>query len=224
MGNMVGIDPGMAAWNNSLFPSMPIEDFVRYRLEATSLVDEVRRHAPATHFAAGSTLTTDLGEDALADAVSAAAASDVVVLALGGASLWFNGERTEGEASDSGDIALPAAQVRLAEAVAATGKPIVDAAKELDKKMTAIEEALYQTKNRSSQDPLNFPIRLNDKLSSVADSAAGGDFAPTAQARAVYADLVGQIDAQLAQLRALWEKDLPALNELVKKSEVAAVK
>jgi hypothetical protein len=94
------------------------------------------------------------------------------------------------------------------------GKPIIDAAKELDKKMTAIEEALYQTKNRSAQDPLNFPIRLNDKLASVADSAAAGDFAPTAQQRAVYAKLVEQIDAQLAQLRVLWEKELPALNEM----------
>ncbi|HET7711430.1 MAG TPA: glycosyl hydrolase, partial [Thermoanaerobaculia bacterium] len=53
-------------------------------------------------------------------------------------------------------------------------KSITDAAKALDKKMTAIEEALYQTKNKSPQDPLNFPIRLNDKLASVADSAADG--------------------------------------------------
>ncbi len=103
-------------------------------------------------------------------------------------------------------------------------KPIVDAAKDLDKKMTTIEEALYQTKNRSSQDPLNFPIRLNDKLASVADSASTGDFAPTAQHRTVYASLVGQIDTQLAQLRAVLEKDLPALNALVRQLEIAAVK
>jgi photosystem II stability/assembly factor-like uncharacterized protein len=103
------------------------------------------------------------------------------------------------------------------------GKPVVAAAKELDKKMTAIEEALYQTKNRSAQDPLNFPIRLNDKLASVADSAAVGNFAPTAQQKAVYAQLVEKIDAQLAQLRALWATDLPALNALVKQSEVVAI-
>ncbi|HEX6640081.1 MAG TPA: glycosyl hydrolase, partial [Thermoanaerobaculia bacterium] len=102
-------------------------------------------------------------------------------------------------------------------------KPIVTAAKELDTKMTAIEEALYQTKNRSSQDPLNFPIRLNDKLASVAESASIGDFAPTAQHRAVYAQLVQQIDAELAKLKALWATDLPALNALVKQSEVVAV-
>jgi Glycosyl hydrolase family 3 C-terminal domain/Fibronectin type III-like domain len=51
--------------------------------------------------------------------------ADVVVLALGGASLWFNGERTEGEASDSADISLPAIQTHLAEAVADAGKPLV---------------------------------------------------------------------------------------------------
>ncbi|HYH09866.1 MAG TPA: glycosyl hydrolase [Thermoanaerobaculia bacterium] len=89
---------------------------------------------------------------------------------------------------------------------------IVEKAKALDKKMTAIEEVLYQTKNRSAQDPLNFPIRLNDKLASVADSASIGDYAPTAQARAVQAQLIQQIDAQLAQLRTVWEKDLPELN------------
>ncbi|MGW3826397.1 glycoside hydrolase family 3 C-terminal domain-containing protein [Streptomyces sp. NPDC005071] len=46
-------------------------------------------------------------------------------MALGGASLWFNGERTEGEGIDSADISLPAAQARLAEAVAATGKLVL---------------------------------------------------------------------------------------------------
>jgi photosystem II stability/assembly factor-like uncharacterized protein len=106
----------------------------------------------------------------------------------------------------------------------AKDSPIVEAAKALDKKMTAVEEALYQTKNRSSQDPLNFPIRLNDKLASVADSASAGDFAPTAQHRAVYAQLVTEIDTELAKLREVWEKDLPALNALVKTSDVAAVK
>ena len=92
--------------------------------------------------------------------------------------------------------------------------PVTEAAKALDVKMTKIEEALYQTKNRSPQDPLNFPIRLNDKLASVADSASAGDFAPTAQQRAVAAALIAEIDTQLAQLKEVWEKDLPALNAL----------
>ena len=103
-------------------------------------------------------------------------------------------------------------------------KTIVDAAKALDKKMTAVEEVLYQTKNKSPQDPLNYPIRLNDKLAGVASSADSGDFAPTAQQRAVYDQLVQQIDAELAKLREIWEKDVPALNKLVKESDVPAIK
>ncbi|HEY2321811.1 MAG TPA: glycosyl hydrolase [Thermoanaerobaculia bacterium] len=93
-------------------------------------------------------------------------------------------------------------------------KPIVDAANDLDKKMTAVEEALYQTKNHSSEDPLNYPIKLNDKLAGVADSAATGSWAPTAQQIAVRDELVPQIDAQLAKLKAIWETDLPAFNKL----------
>ncbi|HEX8169759.1 MAG TPA: glycosyl hydrolase [Thermoanaerobaculia bacterium] len=102
-------------------------------------------------------------------------------------------------------------------------KPVIEAAKALDKKMTAVEEALYQTKNKSPQDPLNYPIRLNDKLAGVAESAAAGDYAPTAQQRAVYQQLVQKIDAQLAQLKEVWEKDLPALNALVKQSDIPAI-
>ena len=57
---------------------------------------------------------------------------------------------------------------------------IAKAAEALDQELTAIEEALYQTKNQSSQDPLNFPIRLNNKLASLAGVVASADVAPTA--------------------------------------------
>ena len=79
--------------------------------------------------------------------------------------------------------------------------------------MTAIEETLYQTKNKSSQDPLNYPIRLNDKLAGIGDSARPG---PSRQprSRSPYATSSSQIDAQLAKLKAIWDKDLPAFNKL----------
>jgi len=102
-------------------------------------------------------------------------------------------------------------------------KPVVEAAKELDKKMTAVEEALYQTKNRSSQDPLNYPVRLNDKLNALASSTAIGDNRPTAQAVAVKAALTAAIDAELAKLKVIWDTDLAKLNELAREKGVAAV-
>ncbi|HEY0511423.1 MAG TPA: glycosyl hydrolase [Thermoanaerobaculia bacterium] len=102
-------------------------------------------------------------------------------------------------------------------------KPVVDAAKDLDKKMTEVEEALYQTKNHASEDPLNFPVRLDDKLNGVAASAALGDYRPTAQAVTVKSRLTAAIDTQLARLRAVWDTDLAHFNQLAREKGVAAV-
>ncbi len=102
-------------------------------------------------------------------------------------------------------------------------KEVVDAGKELMEKMTSVEEALYQTKNRSGQDPLNFPIRLNNKLAALLGVAGGGEWAPTKQAEDVRVELTAQIDAQLATLKGLMNTDLPAFNQLVKEKSVDAI-
>ena len=65
---------------------------------------------------------------------------------------------------------------------------------ELNESMTSIEEALYQTKNESRQDPLNFRIRLNNKLAAVMRLVAIGDGRPTAQASLVKQEISGQIE------------------------------
>jgi photosystem II stability/assembly factor-like uncharacterized protein len=100
---------------------------------------------------------------------------------------------------------------------------IVLAAESLDKNLTAVEEELYQTKNQSSQDPLNYPIRLNNKLSVLAGVVGSADGPPTEQSYAVYDDLVGRIDAQLERLRSIVATDLAAFNALVKQTDVPAV-
>ncbi len=88
------------------------------------------------------------------------------------------------------------------------------AAAALAEKLTAVEEALLQTKSKSPQDPLNFPIRLGDKLAGVRAAAATGDHAPTAQAVAVARELTAAIEAELAKLDALHADDLPRFEQL----------
>jgi hypothetical protein len=107
---------------------------------------------------------------------------------------------------------------------AGDNKAVVAAANDLDKKLTSVEEALYQTKNHSPEDPLNFPIKLNDKLAGVGDSAAAGANAPTAQQIAVRDELVAQINAELAKLKTIWDTDLPAFNKLAASVPAVAVK
>lgn len=100
---------------------------------------------------------------------------------------------------------------------------VVESGKALLEKMTTIEEALYQTKNRSGQDPLNFPIRLNNKLAALSGVVGSGQYAPTAQAETVRVELTQQIDAELAKLKSIMDNDLPAFNNLVKEKSVDAI-
>ncbi|MBS1812213.1 MAG: glycosyl hydrolase [Acidobacteria bacterium] len=102
-------------------------------------------------------------------------------------------------------------------------KAVVDSGKALNAKITAIEEALYQTKNQSSQDPLNYPIRLNNKLAALGGSVGGSDNPPTDQALQVYANLSGRIDAELKKLDEVLKADVPAFNKAVKELELPAV-
>jgi photosystem II stability/assembly factor-like uncharacterized protein len=102
-------------------------------------------------------------------------------------------------------------------------KDVTDMAKAVNDGMKKIEEALYQTKNKSNQDPLNFPIRLNNKLACLSSEADGSDYKPTEQVRAVYKDVTGKIDEQLKALDKIFNEDVPRFNELVKSKSINAV-
>ena len=85
----------------------------------------------------------------------------------------------------------------------------------LVEEMTEVEEALYQTRNRSNQDPLNFPIRLNNRLASLRRSVETGDARPTDGAYAVFKELSGELDEHLGALRTLFGERLDAINERI---------
>lgn len=125
LGNAIGVDMAAADWNDALFPPITTEELVRTRYGATTLRDEIASRCDLLAVETTTTLTGPFEADSFDRVRPAIDEADVIVLALGGASLWFNGQRTEGEASDSADISLPAGQVALAEAAAASGKPVV---------------------------------------------------------------------------------------------------
>jgi len=89
---------------------------------------------------------------------------------------------------------------------------LVEKAKELKKSLSEIEKALYQTKNKSNQDPLNFPIKLTNKLGHLNSLVTLDDFPPTAQDIAVQQELSKQIDIQLEAFDALIDKEIQGFN------------
>ena len=102
-------------------------------------------------------------------------------------------------------------------------KRIRDAVKSLNGKMTAVEEEIIQTKIKSSQDALNYPIKLNNKIAALTGIVADGDGRPTRQSYEVFESLSAQLEVQLAAYRDILDKDLPAFNQAIKEQEVPAV-
>lgn len=98
-----------------------------------------------------------------------------------------------------------------------------DSAKAIAKRLTEVEEALHQTKSKSGQDPLNYPIRLDDKLAGLSGAVASADARPTAQAVDVHGDLSARIEAQLARYRKLLDDDVARFNRMVSEAQVPAV-
>jgi hypothetical protein len=93
----------------------------------------------------------------------------------------------------------------------------------IGKKLTAIEDALHQTKAKSGQDVLNYPIKLDDKLSSIYRVAAAGNAAPSKQVVDAYEALAPQIDEQLNKLKTIMANDLPALNKLIRDKSLPVI-
>ncbi len=93
----------------------------------------------------------------------------------------------------------------------------------LSKALTAIEEKLHQTKAKSGQDVLNFPIRLDDKIGGVFDMASSGNMAPAKQSVAVYNELAAQADVELAKIKVIVTEGLKAFNKLVREKELPVV-
>jgi len=120
-------------------------------------------------------------------------------------------------------IRIRAVRRQLEQYTGREDKRVADAAKSLADKLTAIEQELYQTKNRASEDPLNYPIKLNNKLAYVMGEVESSDNRPTAQSNLVYEDLATQVNAQLASLDSLLNKDLAAFNKVVHDANAPAV-
>jgi len=91
-------------------------------------------------------------------------------------------------------------------------KELLEKAKKLQEELSDIEKALYQTKNRSGQDPLNFPIRLTDKLGGLNSLTRRGDFPPTDQAIVVKNELTQKINTQLNSFNTLLSEQVKAFN------------
>ena len=103
---------------------------------------------------------------------------------------------------------------QLKERVEKAKDPALNAlAERLETRLSAVEEEVYQVRNRSDQDPLNFPIKLNNMLGALARSIETGDARPTDQSYAVFKELSERLNEQKAKLDEALHTSLAPVNE-----------
>lgn len=86
-------------------------------------------------------------------------------------------------------------------------------ARELMDALDAVEGEIYQVKNQSNQDPLNFPIKLNNKLAALMGVVESAENRPTEQSYTVFNYLSDLLQKELDRLETILDQDLPTLNE-----------
>ena len=91
------------------------------------------------------------------------------------------------------------------------------------KKTAAIEAELYQVKLKSNQDILNYPMKINDRISGLFNYASSGNTAPNAQVKQAFVELTVLADDYLTKYSDIIDKDVSQLNQLIKSSSLPVI-
>ncbi len=97
------------------------------------------------------------------------------------------------------------------------------AGEQLAKALSAVEEDVYQVKNQSGQDPLNFPIKTNNRLASLLRVAVSGEGRPTGNVDAIFNDLIAELKAETDRLDKTLTDQLTPFNNMLTRIKKAAI-
>lgn len=103
------------------------------------------------------------------------------------------------------------------------GKDVIEAGKRLKEKLKTIEDVLIQSKSKSNQDPLNYPIKLDNKIAALASVISRADASPTDQSYELFKELSAKADEQVTKLKEILETELVAFNKMVREADIPAI-
>jgi photosystem II stability/assembly factor-like uncharacterized protein len=103
------------------------------------------------------------------------------------------------------------------------GAALARQADTLTGRLAAVQESIYQVRNKAPEDPLNFPIKVNNKLASLGGVVGSADAAPTDQSYQVFDQLSGELQGYLDRLKTLIETDVPAFNRAAREQDIPAL-
>jgi photosystem II stability/assembly factor-like uncharacterized protein len=89
-------------------------------------------------------------------------------------------------------------------------------AKSFEDQIGNVEDSLYQTKNRSGEDPLNFPIRINNQMAALLGFVENGERRPPKQSYDVFSVLDPKLQTELTRFKRVMDANLAKINAALK--------
>jgi hypothetical protein len=102
-------------------------------------------------------------------------------------------------------------------------KDVAERIKKFEEELGQMENSIHQTKNRSVQDPLNYGIKINNRLAHLMVEQGQGDFPPTKQGEEVRQMLTKIIDEELMKVKTTIRSNLEMINNMVKEKGIEMV-
>ena len=116
--------------------------------------------------------------------------------------------------ANSAVIAIRSVKAQLDERLEASDdERLAQAGERLEASASAVEADIYQVRNQSNQDPLNFPIRVNNRLANLLSMSEQGDGRPGSGMSAVFGIMVERLEGYVTRLQAVWDEELTEVNE-----------
>ena len=92
-----------------------------------------------------------------------------------------------------------------------------------EKELSRIENNIHMTKNQSRQDPLNYGIRINNRIAFLLADSQRGDYPPTDQAQAFFKEISAELQTELTALDKLMSESVAKLNDMVSAAQIEMI-
>ena len=89
--------------------------------------------------------------------------------------------------------------------------------------ISVVENNIHMTKNQSRQDPLNFGIRINNRIAFLLADSQRGDYPPTDQSKEFFSQVKEELDIEVTNLKAIIEKHSQKIEEYLKKNKIEVI-
>ena len=89
--------------------------------------------------------------------------------------------------------------------------------------ISVVENNIHMTKNQSRQDPLNFGIRINNRIAFLLADSQRGDYPPTDQSKEFFSQVKEELDIEVTNLKAIIEKHSQKIEEYLKKNKIELI-